>query len=81
MYRDLYLEALSRIEKLELDGESLQSLLCSLDDVRATMVRLKCTIGSINIYTLVIIFSLKINLCLNSNRLVWLETRTPPSLT
>lgn len=81
MYRDLYLEALSRIEKLELDGESLQSLLCSLDDVRATMVRLKSTIGSINIYTLVIIFSLKINLCLNSNRLVWLETRTPPSLT
>lgn len=81
MYRDLYLEALSRIEKLELDGESLQSLLCSLDDVRATMVRLKSTIGSINIYTLVIIFSLKINLCLNSNRLLWLETRTPPSLT
>ncbi|XP_078800003.1 sperm-associated antigen 5-like [Oryzias latipes] len=40
MYRDLYLEALSRIEKLELDGESLQSLLCSLDDVRATMASL-----------------------------------------
>lgn len=41
MYRDLYLEALSRIEKLELDGESLQTLLSSLGDVRTTMVRLK----------------------------------------
>ncbi|RVE76154.1 hypothetical protein OJAV_G00005650 [Oryzias javanicus] len=40
MYRDLYLEALSRIEKLELDGESLQTLLSSLSDVRTTMADL-----------------------------------------
>ncbi|KAF6729983.1 Sperm-associated antigen 5 [Oryzias melastigma] len=40
MYRDLYLEALSRIEKLELDGESLQTLLSSLGDVRTTMADL-----------------------------------------
>lgn len=39
MYRDLYMEALSRIGELELDGGSLQNVVQAVQDVRATMVR------------------------------------------
>uniref|UniRef100_A0A668UWP0 Sperm associated antigen 5 n=1 Tax=Oreochromis aureus TaxID=47969 RepID=A0A668UWP0_OREAU len=38
MYRDLYVEALSRIGELELDGSSLQNLIQSLQDMKVTMV-------------------------------------------
>ncbi|KAK2918857.1 sperm-associated antigen 5 isoform X1 [Channa argus] len=37
MYRDLYIEALSRINELELDGTSLQNLIQSMQDTRVTM--------------------------------------------
>ncbi|XP_024859870.1 sperm-associated antigen 5 isoform X2 [Kryptolebias marmoratus] len=40
MYRDLYVEALSRISELELDGRSLQDLVQSVEDTRASMVSL-----------------------------------------
>ncbi|XP_054460225.1 sperm-associated antigen 5 [Anoplopoma fimbria] len=40
MYRDLYLEALSRIGELELDGSSLQNLIQRMQDTRATMTSL-----------------------------------------
>lgn len=40
MYRDLYVEALSRIGELELDGSSLQNLIQSLQDMKVTMVSL-----------------------------------------
>ncbi|XP_042340237.1 sperm-associated antigen 5 [Plectropomus leopardus] len=40
MYRDLYLEALSRIEELELDGSSLQNLIRCMQDMRITMTSL-----------------------------------------
>lgn len=39
MHRDLYLEALSKISELELDGSSLQNLIQSMQDMRVTMVR------------------------------------------
>ncbi|XP_029299355.1 sperm-associated antigen 5 [Cottoperca gobio] len=42
MYRELYLEALSRIEELELDDSSLQSLTQCLQDTRVTMTSLSC---------------------------------------
>lgn len=38
MYRDLYVEALSRIGELELDGSSLQNVIQSLQDMKITMV-------------------------------------------
>lgn len=41
MHRDLYLEALSRISELELDGASLQNLTQCMQDMRVTMVRHK----------------------------------------
>ncbi|XP_072241058.1 sperm-associated antigen 5 [Leuresthes tenuis] len=37
MYRDLYLEALSRISKLEHDGSSLKNLMQCMQDMRATL--------------------------------------------
>ncbi|KAI3353100.1 hypothetical protein L3Q82_019669, partial [Scortum barcoo] len=37
MYRDLYLEALSRIGELEADGDSLQTLIQCMQDMRVTM--------------------------------------------
>nr|XP_019956861.1 PREDICTED: sperm-associated antigen 5 [Paralichthys olivaceus] len=40
MYRDLYMEALSRISELELDGSSLQSLIQWMQDTRVTMTSL-----------------------------------------
>lgn len=40
MYRDLYMEALSRIGELELDGSSLQNVVQAVQDVRATMFSL-----------------------------------------
>uniref|UniRef100_A0A8C3FZJ9 Si:dkey-25o16.4 n=1 Tax=Cyclopterus lumpus TaxID=8103 RepID=A0A8C3FZJ9_CYCLU len=40
MYRDLYLEALSRIGELELNGSSLQNLIQHMQVMRGTMVRL-----------------------------------------
>ncbi|XP_035039410.2 sperm-associated antigen 5 [Hippoglossus stenolepis] len=40
MYRDLYMEALSRISDLELDGSSLQSLIQWMQDTRVTMTSL-----------------------------------------
>lgn len=39
MHRDLYLEALSRIGELELDGSSLQNLIQYMQGMRVTMVR------------------------------------------
>ncbi|XP_037621347.1 sperm-associated antigen 5 [Sebastes umbrosus] len=42
MYRDLYLEALSRIGELELDGSSLQNLIQCMQDMRVTMTSLSC---------------------------------------
>lgn len=41
MYRDLYMEALSRIGDLELDGSSLQNLIQCMQDMTVTMVRHK----------------------------------------
>lgn len=38
MYKDLYVAALSRIDELELDESSLQSLIQSMQDMKATMV-------------------------------------------
>ncbi|XP_029013968.1 sperm-associated antigen 5 [Betta splendens] len=40
MYRDLYMEALSRISQLELDGHLQQNLIQSLQDMRVTMTSL-----------------------------------------
>ncbi|KAK2817161.1 hypothetical protein Q5P01_025352 [Channa striata] len=40
MYRDLYLEALSRINDLELDGSSLRNLIQSMQDTKVTMTAL-----------------------------------------
>ncbi|XP_068445557.1 sperm-associated antigen 5 [Clinocottus analis] len=40
MYRDLYLEALSRIGDLELNGSSLQNLIQRMQDTRGTMTSL-----------------------------------------
>ncbi|KAM6941858.1 sperm-associated antigen 5 [Lycodopsis pacificus] len=40
MYRDLYLEALSRIGELELDGSSLQNLIQHMRDMQVTMTSL-----------------------------------------
>ncbi|KAK9540510.1 hypothetical protein VZT92_002957 [Zoarces viviparus] len=40
MYRDLYLEALSRIGELELDGSSLQNLIRCMRDMQVTMTSL-----------------------------------------
>ncbi|XP_018517099.1 sperm-associated antigen 5 [Lates calcarifer] len=40
MHRDLYLEALSRISELELDGASLQNLTQCMQDMRVTMTSL-----------------------------------------
>ncbi|XP_014904705.1 sperm-associated antigen 5 isoform X1 [Poecilia latipinna] len=37
MYRDLYMEALSRITELELDGNSLQNLVQAVQEMRAAM--------------------------------------------
>lgn len=37
-YKELYLEALSRISELELDGRSLQNLTQSVRDVKIIMV-------------------------------------------
>ncbi|XP_027874602.1 sperm-associated antigen 5 isoform X2 [Xiphophorus couchianus] len=37
MYRDLYMEALSRITELELDGNSLQNLVQAMQEMRAAM--------------------------------------------
>lgn len=42
MYRDLYLEALSRIDELEADGDSLQTLIQCMQDMRVTMTSLSC---------------------------------------
>ncbi|KAL7405242.1 hypothetical protein ABVT39_025726 [Epinephelus coioides] len=42
MHRDLYLEALSRIGELELDGSSLQNLSQCMQDMRVTMTSLSC---------------------------------------
>lgn len=39
MHRDLYMEALSRISELELDGSSLQNLIQCMQDMRINMVR------------------------------------------
>ncbi|XP_058497551.1 sperm-associated antigen 5 [Solea solea] len=39
-YRDLYMEALSRISELELDGGSLQKLIQCMQDMRITMTSL-----------------------------------------
>lgn len=41
MYRDLYVEALSRIGELELDGSSLQNLIQSLQDMKVTMTSVR----------------------------------------
>ncbi|XP_023151061.2 sperm-associated antigen 5 [Amphiprion ocellaris] len=40
MHRDLYMEALSRIGELELDGRSLQNLMQCMQDMRITMTSL-----------------------------------------
>uniref|UniRef100_A0A3Q1EGB6 Sperm associated antigen 5 n=1 Tax=Acanthochromis polyacanthus TaxID=80966 RepID=A0A3Q1EGB6_9TELE len=40
MHRDLYLEALSRISELELDGSSLQNLMQCMQDMRITLTSL-----------------------------------------
>ncbi|XP_056223916.1 sperm-associated antigen 5 [Seriola aureovittata] len=40
MHRDLYMEALSRINELELDRNSLQNLIQSMQDMRVTMTSL-----------------------------------------
>ncbi|XP_008303672.1 sperm-associated antigen 5 [Stegastes partitus] len=40
MYRDLYMEALSRIGELERDGSSLQNLMQCMQDMRITMTSL-----------------------------------------
>nr|XP_046272390.1 sperm-associated antigen 5 [Scatophagus argus] len=42
MHRDLYLEALSRIGELELEGSSLQNLTQCMQDMRVTMTSLSC---------------------------------------
>ncbi|XP_044046254.1 sperm-associated antigen 5 [Siniperca chuatsi] len=42
MHRDLYLEALSRIGELELDGSSLQNLIQCMQDMMVTMTSLSC---------------------------------------
>ncbi|XP_044203057.1 sperm-associated antigen 5 [Thunnus albacares] len=42
MYRGLYMEALSRIGDLELDGSSLQNLIQCMQDMRVTMTSLSC---------------------------------------
>ncbi|KAE8300277.1 hypothetical protein D5F01_LYC00414 [Larimichthys crocea] len=42
LHRDLYLEALSRISELELDGSSLQNLIQCMQDMRANMTTLSC---------------------------------------
>lgn len=42
MHRDLYMQALSRISELELDGNSLQNLMQCMQDVRMTMASLSC---------------------------------------
>ncbi|XP_030604047.1 sperm-associated antigen 5 [Archocentrus centrarchus] len=41
MYRELYMEALSRIGELEFDGSSLQNLIQCLQDMRVTMTSLR----------------------------------------
>lgn len=46
MYRDLYMEALSRISELELDGSSLHNLIQSMQDMRVTMVRINTDTAS-----------------------------------
>ncbi|AWP05473.1 putative sperm-associated antigen 5 isoform 3 [Scophthalmus maximus] len=40
MYRDLYMEALSRISELERDGSSVQNLIQCMQDMRVTMTSL-----------------------------------------
>lgn len=47
MHRDLYLEALSRIEELELDNSSLKNLSQRVQDMKVTMVRARqCCVSS-----------------------------------
>ncbi|XP_076585034.1 sperm-associated antigen 5 [Chaetodon auriga] len=42
MYRDLYVEALSRISELELDGSSLQNLIQCMQAMKVSMTSLSC---------------------------------------
>ncbi|XP_070684359.1 sperm-associated antigen 5 [Pempheris klunzingeri] len=42
MHRDLYLEALSRIGELELDGSSLQNLIQYMQNMRITLTSVSC---------------------------------------